>query len=183
MATDNDSLWRAAFVARQTGAVDSTIISLTRDSIALYRGLWSVPPDTAVWACYYRAEDMWENVSYMPPEGPANPWIMHVGVMDAAREREMASTDFRFTLYPNPSNEDVTFVVNGVPSSGRIGIEVFDILGRRVAYVTSSSSVGGVVRLPWDTRSVSGVPLPSGMYYVHISSANRSAVGKFVVLK
>ena len=75
-AQDNDSLWKVEVVLRRGGGEDSIAVPLSHDSDGFYRAAWPTVFDASGWLYYYRAEDMWENVSYYPPEGPASPWVV-----------------------------------------------------------------------------------------------------------
>ena len=57
-------------IFRLAGATDSVVVTLAeRVSPTDYFGTWTVPQDTALWHYYYRAEDMWENVTVYPDTG------------------------------------------------------------------------------------------------------------------
>jgi hypothetical protein len=82
---------------------------------------------------------------------------------------------------PNPSrsNVDLTF---GIPAAGPVRAEVFDAAGRRVARLANDEMYApGYHRLHWDGRDDSGSPAASGVYFVRVSTASRTALRKLVM--
>lgn len=73
--------------------------------------------------------------------------------------------------YPNPFNPKTTIEFN-LPSSGNVKLEVFDILGEKVAIVVDAMMNAGKHTVDFDASSLS-----SGIYYYKLS------VNNFVVVK
>ncbi|MDP8208620.1 MAG: FG-GAP-like repeat-containing protein [Candidatus Electryonea clarkiae] len=67
------------------------------------------------------------------------------------------------SIYPNPFNPVVRLVV-GVPKTGKVRAEIFDILGRRVFVLTNEEFEPGYHNLNWWAKGSSGI------YFLRISS-------------
>jgi hypothetical protein len=178
VASDNDSLWRIEVVVhRRWEALDSTVITLERIPDGSFVGEWQVPVDTAQYVYYYRAEDMWENVSYSPAAGPADPYVVHVGAITAVDPFIVHPSSFILSVFPNPVNS-VAVIELQLPSFGaEAQVELFDLLGRRV-YENTIRNVSGSRRLFLDVSSWS-----SGLYFVKASCGARQVHEKVLVLK
>jgi hypothetical protein len=71
--------------------------------------------------------------------------------------------------YPNPFNESTTIKFS-LQSEEQISIEVFDILGRRIAAIEDKRFSAGYHSLSWDGYSNNGTAASSGRYYVIVKS-------------
>ena len=175
-ASDNDSLWLTQFVARQMyNEADSLVISLIPDSLGNHVGEWLVPADTAAWLCYYRAEDMWENVSYVPMEGPADPWILYVGAITKTRDINPLPSSFTVSNYPNPSNNwPIHTHSPGWIQHRPATAAIYNVLGQKLIesnVLSQSVGLGGTL------------DAATGIYFVRITSGDHSALLKFLILK
>jgi hypothetical protein len=63
-----------------------------------------------------------------------------------------------FTIYPNPTNSDLNFVVS-IDKTLDVSIEIFDVLGKTVLF-QNQSLPEGINSIPLNTESI-----PKGMYY------------------
>jgi hypothetical protein len=177
-ASDNDSLWRMEVVVhRRWEAPDSTVIALDRTADGSFEGDWRVPVDTAQYVYYYRAEDMWENVSYCPAAGPADPYVVHVGAITAADPFILHPSSFILSVFPNPVN-NVAVIELQLPSfAAEAQLELYDLLGRRV-YENTIHNASGTTRVFLDVSS-----WPSGLYFVKAICGTRQVHQKLLVLK
>ena len=167
-ATDTDSLWRARFIARRLDRTDSLVIPLTRGAGGNFVGSWAVPGNTAGWACYYSAEDMWENVASVPEGGHSAPWILWVGAMSAVPRQTSPVAALSFAVYPNPANASVVFQGYLPAVATSVQIVIYDLLGREVRRLPLTTI--GAYHLIWDTRTAAGTPLPTGLYFSRLAS-------------
>jgi len=107
-------------------------------------------------------------------------WIQReiVGNEDASipsdRERLEVAT------YPNPFASEVT-VELGIPHGTELDVTVIDILGRRVATLSSSRVSAGRVRLSWNGRATDGGSLSPGLYLLRVASNGN--VGTYTMVK
>jgi len=78
---------------------------------------------------------------------------------------------------PNPSHGDVRFALDEDAGVGSVLMRVLDASGR---VVRSESARGAGIR--WDGRSDDGRRAPPGVYWLEVSTAERHAARKFVLL-
>lgn len=96
---------------------------------------------------------------------PAPPSVPAVSAIEWARPNPFtASTGIHFSL----------------AREGRTKVEVFDLLGQRVAGVLDQSLAAGPHDVRWDGRGTSGRSAPSGVYYVRIEAPGLSGTRKVV---
>jgi hypothetical protein len=180
-ASDNDSLWLMQVVLKRQGSTDSLVVPLSeRVSPTDYRGMWTVPNDTALWHYYYRAEDMWENVSVFPDTGE---FSFHTTGWSSVSHVRLPLSYLEVSAYPNPSNGTVIFLISHPSHSTPVEICVYDLLGRQVAFISCLASSIGMSRIVWDTRGLNGEPLSSGVYFARVAHATASAVSRIVILR
>lgn len=68
--------------------------------------------------------------------------------------------------FPNPFNARTTIaysIPDGLPSDAALGMEIFDVRGRRLR-VFELDRGPGTHELPWDGRDDDGVQVPAGLY-------------------
>jgi len=79
--------------------------------------------------------------------------------------------------YPNPFNPSTTIKYD-LPKQSRVKIEVYDILGRKVATLVDETRIAGSYQVIWNAnRSASGV------YFYRIETGNYCATKKLLLLK
>ena len=92
----------------------------------------------------------------------------------------------RFELlqnYPNPfnMNTQISFVL---AEKTDVSLDVFDLLGRKVANIFSGRADAGKMTINWDGRSDDNEELASGVYYYKVSiSDNRSITKRMTLVK
>lgn len=80
--------------------------------------------------------------------------------------------------FPNPFNPSTT-ITFGLPEASKVRLEVYDILGQRVALLINSDELAaGTHRISFD-----GSGLPSGIYFYKIWTPHFSQVKKMLLLK
>lgn len=72
-----------------------------------------------------------------------------------------------FQNYPNPFNPS-TQVHFGLREAAHVRLEVYDLIGRRVAVLVDELRAAGVHAAAWDGRNGSGIPVASGVYLSRI---------------
>lgn len=98
-------------------------------------------------------------------------------VIEEAREFTVPESYELSQNYPNPFNGDTTirFVL---PRKQRVQIEVFNLLGQRIAEITDSLHDSGHHRITWDSSG-----LVSGCYLYVLKTADAEMVRKMMILK
>jgi len=86
------------------------------------------------------------------------------------------------TNYPNPFNPETTiqFQLN---YSEPINLSIINIKGQRVRTLINEYRAAGEHRYNWDGKDDEGEPLPSGIYFYHLSGKTFSVSGKMLLLK
>ena len=176
-ASDDDSLWLTQVVLRNLESGDSMVLHLERLDSNDFGFSWTVPPDTADWSYYYRAEDMWENISFYPPEGPAAPWTFHVGPLSNSADFILHPSAFSLSVFPVPFNSttQIEFIL---PTTQRVSLRLYDVLGRGVALLVNEIETAGAHRLTFDASR-----LPSGVYLCRLEAGEMAQTRKIVLLK
>ena len=108
----------------------------------------------------------------------ANFWLDTAGPI-AVRKIGTAVPD-KFTLnqnYPNPFNP-VTVISYQLPSAGSVKLEVYDILGRRVAVLVDEKQAAGNYEVKWDATDIS-----SGVYFYRMQTGSFSITKKMALIK
>ncbi|NQT35559.1 T9SS type A sorting domain-containing protein [bacterium] len=81
------------------------------------------------------------------------------------------------SIYPSPFNSSTT-IRFGVDKRERFRLCIYDLTGRRVATLLDGMPAVGYHNLVWNAAA-----LPSGMYIVHLESADRSQIRKTVLVR
>ena len=79
--------------------------------------------------------------------------------------------------YPNPFNAS-TLLKYYLPSSGNVTLEIYDLVGRRVASLVNENQNAGYHSITWNAESFS-----SGIYFAKISAGDFTASQKMVLMK
>ena len=113
--------------------------------------------------------------SYMVySDGPVT--IDHMGV----GPDDVLGVPTQFSLspaYPNPFNAS-TMLSFGVPHAARIQLNVYNLLGQRVAQVVDGQVAAGIHRVQWTPDG-----LPSGVYLLRMQTPNFTQSQKIVLMK
>jgi flagellar hook assembly protein FlgD len=84
---------------------------------------------------------------------------------------------------PNPFNP-VTTVVYDVPEpGGHVALEVYDVTGRSVRELVGSFQTPGKREILWGGDDDNGTALPSGVYFLKMSSGDYERTIKVTLLK
>ena len=85
--------------------------------------------------------------------------------------------------YPNPFNLKTT-IAFALPSSESISLDVFDILGRRVArLIDNAEMTAGVHRIIWDGSNASGETVTSGIYFYRLRAGEKTTIKQMMLIK
>jgi hypothetical protein len=83
--------------------------------------------------------------------------------------------------YPNPFN-GMTVIGYELPRPDRVLLEVFNVLGQRVATLSDRLRPAGRYSDRWDGRTGAGAELPSGVYFYRLQAGGTTIVRKMVLL-
>jgi hypothetical protein len=79
--------------------------------------------------------------------------------------------------YPNPFNASTT-IEYGLPTAGRVRIDIYDLLGRRIEMLVDEEVQGGRHQVVWDASDYS-----SGVYFYRIKAGDYTEAKKMILLK
>lgn len=79
--------------------------------------------------------------------------------------------------YPNPFKDETT-ITYSLPEAADVTLEVYDVLGRRVATVVDEQQKAGWYRIPFEPTS-----LPSGMYFYRLRAGGKKLSKEMVVVR
>jgi DNA-binding beta-propeller fold protein YncE len=99
------------------------------------------------------------------PGGPAGPALAQLAL----------------TVYPNPSSENVSLRLVG-KSQAKAHCTVYDVAGRFVAAIPLAASDDGLTG-SWNATDSWGNPLPQGVYYARIMTADKTFERKIILLR
>ena len=107
------------------------------------------------------------------------------GVIDIKVEAIMPTKLALHSNYPNPFNPTTTirFDVPEFYANKKVSLQVFNIVGQRVATLLNGNVDSGQHEITWDSRNDQGNPLPSGMYFVIMQAEKFRKVHKMMLVK
>ncbi|MBN1408836.1 MAG: T9SS type A sorting domain-containing protein [Calditrichaceae bacterium] len=107
------------------------------------------------------------------------------GVIDIKVEAIMPTKLALHSNYPNPFNPTTTirFDVPEFYADKRVTLQVFNIVGQRVATLLNGNVDSGRHEITWDSRNTQGNRLPSGLYFVVMQAENFRKVHKMMLVK
>lgn len=103
------------------------------------------------------------------PDGQFEAWRAMLGT-GTANVPEQKARDFTLAAYPNPTSSATSLELT-VPSIGDVRVEVFDVIGRRVALVHEGTLSPGMHKLYFDASK-----LPAGVYLTRASISSAGVV-------
>ncbi|MBD3404159.1 T9SS type A sorting domain-containing protein [candidate division GN15 bacterium] len=91
----------------------------------------------------------------------------------------------RFDLaqnYPNPFNPTTTIEYE-LPQRCEVTLEVYNVLGQRIATLIDRQQPAGRYWVKWDGTDLSGAPVSSGIYFYRLHTDTYRAMKKMVLVK
>ncbi len=87
-----------------------------------------------------------------------------------------------FQVYPNPFNP-LAAIEFQLPVAQWVSVEVFDLLGSRIALLENGWRDGGHHRISWDGRDSQGRAVASGSYFVRLQTAEAIQARKVLLIR
>lgn len=78
--------------------------------------------------------------------------------------------------YPNPFNPETTFKYQ-LPKDAYVKLEIYSILGQRVATLLNENKLAGYYQVKWDGRDDAGRQLSSGLYFAKLIAREMHSEG------
>lgn len=96
---------------------------------------------------------------------------------------EALPTEFSLSQnYPNPFNPTTKMVI-ALPKSAQVEVNVYDILGRKVKTLVNEVRPAGYHTIEWNGTNELNNLVPSGVYFIRMTSGSFTSVKKIVMLK
>jgi hypothetical protein len=108
-------------------------------------------------------------------------WVV-VNAQERTDVEAMPLATYVAAASPNPFR-GTTSIRFGLVHPGDVGLELFDVRGRRVRTLVSGPLPSGNHFATWDGRDDMGVPAPSGVFFVRLTSAAGTHVTRLVRLQ
>lgn len=92
---------------------------------------------------------------------------------------------YKFSLkpnYPNPFNPE-TRIEYSLEHKGRVSVDIFDGLGRKIRTLESGVLGAGVHEAVWNGRDDSGRPVPSGVYVCRVRAGAFATSRKMALIR
>ena len=83
--------------------------------------------------------------------------------------------------YPNPFNPS-TIIPYQLPASGHVRLEVFNVLGQRLATLVDAERSAGTYTAQWDATDASGRAVGAGVYIYRLSSGGMTESRRMVLV-
>lgn len=91
--------------------------------------------------------------------------------------------DFKlYANFPNPFNPSTT-ISYSLPKTGKVSVEVFDIMGRKVKTLFKGVQESGLNYLEWNSTNDFNTNVSSGIYFYNIKSSFGTLTGKMILMK
>ncbi|MBI3587069.1 MAG: T9SS type A sorting domain-containing protein [Ignavibacteriales bacterium] len=84
--------------------------------------------------------------------------------------------------YPNPFNPSTTIVYH-LPVRSAVTLQIFNIVGQKVATLVEQEQNAGSWSVQWDARNNTGERVSSGIYFYRLSTSTVILTGKMLLLK
>jgi hypothetical protein len=158
-----------------------------------FDGVESVPADYVVWLVDEHAasvHDLRRAPTYsVASQGTGQPRRMRLLIGSLAYAR--AGSGFDATVpssyhlapsYPNPFRATTT-IQFALPKNEHVVLEVFDVVGRRVARLVDEEVEAGYHSVVWDGRSSGAATLASGVYIYRLRAGSYTATERAVLVR
>ena len=111
----------------------------------------------------------------------AGHFVLPLRALSTARGTALP-TDFALGQnYPNPFNPS-TLIPYQLPASGHVRLEVFNMLGQRLATLVDAEQSAGMHTAQWDATDVAGRAVGAGVYIYRLSSGGVSESRRMVLV-
>jgi len=176
------------------GDGDEELISVGEKADALYVG-WNAGDGTFGSHTIYAIEDSITSVTAadfdsdgdmdLIAAGVRAVWLLVNDAASAVHDHDGPALPRAYALepnFPNPFNP-VTTIEFAVPEPAQVRLDIYNVLGRRVARLIDAPMQAGFHERTWDGRTADGAPAPSGIYFYRLRAGAFSATRKMIMLK
>jgi len=138
-----------------------------------------VMADSAMWPSTYVLADMPWKLSDLTIEDPPDLNTV-TGVGGGGPDLPLSYALHQ--NYPNPFNPS-TVITYSIPGSSNVRIEVYSILGQKVATLFDQEQTAGTHSIAWNAQGEHGQRLGSGAYFLRMQAGSFSQVKKMLLAK
>ncbi|RKY49212.1 MAG: hypothetical protein DRP91_04775 [Candidatus Neomarinimicrobiota bacterium] len=139
----------------------------------------AVAEDTVIWPNTYSFPVVQWKDGDLPVEEAPDLWTPFSIDSD---DNAIAEAFTLNSIYPNPFNPSANIAFE-LRKEDRVKIVVYDITGRVVRKLIDNRFSPGSYALRWNGKNDSGMPLPSGIYFVKISTSGKNIVKKVTLIR
>ena len=150
---------------------------LTADDTSIYAWKLPVPYDSTLIAWGQYQHDSRHSGIYPPTVG------YHIDVpVDNNPGPPVPAGFYLSQNYPNPFNAE-TVINFSLIRGGEISVDVYNILGRKVANIAGGYFPAGNHRLNWDSKNSEGKEIASGIYFYKLKTNEGVLTRKMLLIK
>ncbi len=103
--------------------------------------------------------------------------------VDRIKEDLPLPTSYHFSQnYPNPFNQSTRFNYQ-LPARSQVTIQVYSVLGKRVATLFQGTQPAGHYQLRFDGRDEQGISLSTGIYFCRFQTETYNHSVRFLIVK
>ncbi len=106
-------------------------------------------------------------------------WVLKNDLATSVRENS-SDQPTQYTLlqnYPNPFNPSTTIIYE-IPNRTYVTLEIYDVLGRKIATLVDGIQEAGRYKAIWDVRTMS-----SGVYFYRLTAGQQIFAKKMVIIR
>jgi hypothetical protein len=129
---------------------------------------------------YLAAADLSGRSETLPRTAPAGFYTFTIAAATASPQP--TATPLHVTVHPNPFNPQ-TKISFAVGRSQRVAVAVYDVNGRRLRELVHRVYEPGTHAIVWDGSDDRGHTLPSGTYFIRISTETSTLTRKAMLLR
>lgn len=130
----------------------------------------------------YHSGDYQLVVSNAAGADTSQPILLRIEADDDVPDENLPSTFALGQNYPNPFNPSTTITYD-LPMRSYVTLDIFNILGQRVATLLETDQPAGRHQVSWDGTSQSGSRVASGIYFYRVEAGAFRESKKMLLLK
>ena len=149
-----------------------------------YYWIIEAPADAKGLSIRARSWHLWTGVSYWD-DFSVNGFSDVVTSVRQNPTAQLGVVPSEFSLaqnYPNPFNPTTT-IQYSVPTTGKVRLEIFNIVGQKIATVVDQVQTPGTWTALWNGKNDQGITVSTGLYLYRLSTNSYVATKKMMLIK
>jgi len=150
-----------------------------------YSTIFTAPVGATHVSVRARSWHIWSGVSWWDDFALRGLEALTTGVEEQKLPPTASATPTEYALaqnYPNPFNP-ATVIEFSLPAEGPVRLDVFNVLGQKVATLVDEVKSAGTWKVRWNAANSSGRTLASGLYFYHLTAPGVMITKRMVLLK